>query len=90
MTQTLIIVDTCGSGNYYMTSRSGCDIHYVLKSIKQSRVKSGNFGHQVNLDIRLRTVEIQMRWLFTVCLVNLFFHSSNKNIKQRMSLSEFT
>ena len=48
---------------------------------KHDRVKSGNFGHQVNLDIRLQTVEIQMRGLlmsrliriFTVCLVNLFF-----------------
>ena len=45
------------------------------------RVKSGNFAHQVNSDIHLKTVEIQMRWLlmsrliwiFTVCLVNLFF-----------------
>ena len=44
------------------------------------RVK-GKFGHQVNSDIRLQTVEIQMRRLlmsrliriFTVCLVNLFF-----------------
>ena len=45
------------------------------------RVKSGKFGHQVNTDTRLQTVEIQMRRLlmsgliriFTVCLVNLFF-----------------
>ena len=45
------------------------------------RVKSGNFGHQVNSDIHKQTVEIQMRRLllsrliriFTVCLVNLFF-----------------
>ena len=29
----------------------------------RSRVKSGNFGHQVNLDIHLQTVEIQMRRL---------------------------
>ena len=44
------------------------------------RVKSGKFGHQVNLDIRLQTVEIQTRRLlmsrliriFTVCLVNYF------------------
>ena len=41
-------------------------------------VRSGNFGHQVNSDIHLQTVEIQMRRLlmsrliriFTVCLVN--------------------
>ena len=46
-----------------------------------TRVKSGNFGHQVNLEIHLQTVEIQMRWLlmsrliriFTVCLVYYFF-----------------
>ena len=45
------------------------------------RVKSGKFGHQVNSDTRLQTVEIQMRRLlmsriiriFTVCLVILFF-----------------
>ena len=45
------------------------------------RVKSGKFGHQVNSDTHLQTVEIQMRRLlmsrliriFTVCLVNLVF-----------------
>ena len=45
------------------------------------QVKSGNFGHQVNSDIHLQTVEIQMRLLlmsrliriFTVRLVNSFF-----------------
>ena len=44
------------------------------------RVKSGNFGQQVNSDIHFQTVEIQMRRLimsrliriFTVCLVNSF------------------
>ena len=49
---------------------------------KAYRVKSGKFGHQVNSDIHLLTVEIQMRRLlmshliriFTVCLVNLFFN----------------
>ena len=47
----------------------------------QERVQSGNFGQQVNSDIRLQTVEIQMRRLImsrlirisTVCLVTLFF-----------------
>ena len=47
---------------------------------KQSRVKSGKFGHQVNSDTLLQTVEIQMRRLlmsrlirvFIVCLVGLF------------------
>ena len=46
-----------------------------------SRVKSGKFGHQVNLDTHLQTVEIQMGRLLmsrlirisTVYLVNLFF-----------------
>ena len=45
------------------------------------KVKSGKFGHQVNSDTHLQTVEIQMRRLlmsrliriFTVYLVNLFF-----------------
>ena len=48
---------------------------------KLYRVKSGKFGHQVNSDTHLQTVEIQMRRLlmsrririFTVFLVNLFF-----------------
>ena len=48
---------------------------------KNTRVKLGKFGHQVNSDTHLQTVEIQMRRLlmsrliriFTVCLVNLFF-----------------
>ena len=46
-----------------------------------SRVKSGNFGHQVNSYIHLQTLKIRMRRLlmsrliriFTVCLFNLFF-----------------
>ena len=49
------------------------------------RAKSGNVGHWENLDIHLKTVEIQMRWLhmspliriFTVCFVNLFLYSKN-------------
>ena len=41
---------------------------------RNSRVKSGNFGHQVNSDIHLQTVEIQMRRLF-ICLV--IFYSNN-------------
>ena len=44
------------------------------------RVKSGKFGHLVNSDTHLQTVELQMRRLlmsrliriFSVCLVNLF------------------
>ena len=46
--------------------------------IHVNRVKSGKFGHQVNSDTRLQTVEIQMRRLlriFSVCLVNLYFRS---------------
>ena len=47
----------------------------------QGRVKSGNFGHQINSDIHLQTVKILMRRLlmsrliriFTVCWFNLFF-----------------
>ena len=47
------------------------------------RVKSGKFGHAVNPDIHLQTVEIQMRLMtsliriFTVCLVNIYFYSNN-------------
>ena len=51
------------------------------RGVLYSRVKSGKFGHQVNSDTHLQTVEIQMRRLlmsrliriFTVCFVNLFF-----------------
>ena len=44
--------------------------HYLYVFI---RVKSGNFGHQVNLDIPLQTVEIQMRRLLQDfhCLLSL-------------------
>ena len=50
-------------------------------AMKVSRVKSGKFGHQVNSDTHLQTVEIQMRRLLmsrlirisTVFLVYLFF-----------------
>ena len=67
-------------------------VHYLLKFVKSKvntymlnklsiiRVNSGNFGHQVNTDTNLQTVEIQMRRLlmshliriFTVCLVFFF------------------
>ena len=54
---------------------------YLLQYSFLNRVKSDKFGHQINSDTRLQTVEIQMRRLlmsrliriFTVCLVNLFF-----------------
>ena len=44
-------------------------------------VKSGNFGHHINSDIHLQTVENQIKRLlvsrltrmFTVCLVKIFF-----------------
>ena len=52
----------------------------LFRMTRIGRVKSGKFGHQVNLDTRLQIVEIQMRRLlmsrligiFTVCLDNLF------------------
>ena len=56
-------------------------------------VKSVYFGHQVNSDINLQTVEIQVRRLiriFTVSLVNLMFYSNNLNMNQTWSLSELT
>ena len=37
-----------------------------------NRVKSGNFGHQVNSDIHLQTVEIQMRRLLMGRLMRIF------------------
>ena len=66
-----------------------CDMKFKLpilfspsnKPCDSSRVKSGKFGHHVTSDTHLETVEIQMRrllmsrliWIFTVCLVNLYF-----------------
>ena len=62
------------------------------------RVKSGNFGHQVNSDIHLQTVKSRVRrllmsrliWILH-CLLSLFiFYSSNPNMKQTLSLYEFS
>ena len=54
---------------------------HTIFSVTNVTVRSDEFGHQVNSDTCLQTVEIQMRRLlmsrlkriFTVCLVNLFF-----------------
>ena len=43
--------------------------HYEVTTIS---VKSGNFGHQVNLDIHLQTVEIHMRRLLMSCVIRIF------------------
>ena len=61
-------------------------------SIENDRVKSGNFGHQVNPDIRLQTMEMQMRRLLMSHLIRIFtFGLVNLvNMKQTRSLSEFT
>ena len=66
-----------------LVKMSNCWKSHVAAQL--ARVKSGNFGHPVNSDIHLQTVEIQMRRLlmsrliriFTVCLVNLLFRSNN-------------
>ena len=55
-------------------------LYFVIHTRIRHCIFSG-FGHQVNSDTHLQTVEIQMRRLlvsrliriFTVCLVNLFF-----------------
>ena len=62
---------------YWTMLQISTKISYFDSSI---RVKSGNFGHRVNSNIHLQTVELQMRrlltsrfiWIFSVCLVNLF------------------
>ena len=69
--------------------------------LRPIRVKSWNFGHQVNSDLHLQTVEIQMRRLlmsrliriFTVCLVDYFLFQKllyEWTMNQTRSLSEFT
>ena len=67
-----------------------CFSMFTRRNIRRCRVKSGNLWHQVNSDIHLQTVEIQMRYhirIFTVFLVNLFFHSLlHINLKKKYSL----
>ena len=69
---------------HFTGTKSSPWILLLLKYKKCSaRMELGKVGHQVNLDTRLQTVEIQMRRLlmscliriFTVCLVNLYFRS---------------
>ena len=56
---------------------------YLALNSFECRVKSGNFGHQVNSDIHLQTVEMLMRRLIEPshqhfpCLVCLFIFYSN-------------
>ena len=72
--------------------------HFVSPVISVARiyicywVNSGKFRHQVNLDTHLQTVLIQMRglhisrliWIYTVCLVNLFFSNIwNMNLNKQ-------
>ena len=77
--KTLIWVESEESTNHILF-RLGTAAAYMLEC--KYRVKSSKFGHQVNSDTHLQTVDIQMRRLlmsrliriFTVCLhvVNLF------------------
>ena len=50
------------------TSSLRIDRRFVVKY----RVKSGNFGHQVNSDMHLQTVEIKMRRLLMSRLIRIF------------------
>ena len=89
-------------GNKQMRKTVGSQVRTLKKNdcvlCVSYRVKSGNFGHQVNSDIHLQTVEIQMRQLllsrliriFIVCLFNLMFYFNNLNMNQTWSLSELT
>ena len=78
------ILSVCGLSQVYHCS-CGLFVSNIVASrfmlykehptVCQSRVKAGEFGHQVNSDIHLQTVEILMRRLlmsrlnriFTVC-----------------------
>ena len=46
-----------------ISTKISCADPYMYREILAIRVKSGNFGYQVNSDIHLQTVEIQMRRL---------------------------
>ena len=62
------------------TPTAGTDIYKGSFFPQTMRVKSGKFGHRVNSDTQVQTVEIQMRRLLmsrfirilNVCLVNFF------------------
>ena len=55
-------------------------------SSENCRVKSGKFGHQVNLETYFQTVSHQDFH----CLLSLFyFYSNHSKVKETMSLSEF-
>ena len=67
---------------HHLTCWSQTHLSHPLRNrAEKYRVKSGNFGHQVNSDIHLQTLEIQMRRLlmsrliriFIVCIDNWFF-----------------
>ena len=44
----------------------------VIHCLENTRVKSGNFGHQLNLDMYWQTVEILMRRLLMSRLIRIF------------------
>ena len=87
---TLDLLIRCRYSAYFQTTKThaqmqdGFCAYTITTKISEAdsyRLKSGKFGHQVNSDIHLQTVEIRMRLLlmsrliriFTVCLFNLFF-----------------
>ena len=59
--------------NYYDFYYNIRDKNMVWASKRYfGREKSGKFGHQVNSDISLQTMEIQMRRLLMSCLIRIF------------------
>ena len=91
---------TC-TKTWYQKTRTWYSLYWIdsLKNrLSNTWVNSLNFGHKVNSDTHLQTVEIQIRWLlmsrliriFNVCLVDYFvFNSNNYNMNQTRLLSEF-
>ena len=67
------------------------DMRVLTVTQVKYRVKSGNFGKQVNSDTHLQTVEIRMRRLiksrliriFTVCIVDLSFIPIIQKLKKQ-------
>ena len=61
-----------------------CKVYLVLST--QFRVKSGNFRHQVNLDIHLQTVKLDEmapyepshKDFYRICLDSLFYPNNQK------------
>ena len=62
----------CDAGHVTVGEGTNSSAYCIYSKFQQTRVKSGNFRHEVNSDIHLQTVEIQMRRLLMSRLIRIF------------------